>query len=85
MNHQPVFRSLFTPWPQSDHQWLCLSLAYYVSTMADPNPSPLEQEVLAEYALLLANLNKVRFYTPAVLCLAKIVLVFRPLADRHFS
>ena len=35
--------------------------------MADPNnppaaiPSPLEQEVLEEYALLLANLNKVRF------------------------
>ena len=44
--------------------------------------SPLEQEVLEEYALLLANLNKVRFCDPASLCIAKIILVVTLLADR---
>ena len=61
--------------------------------MADLNPSsatpsactPLEQEVLEEYALLLENLNKVSSCNPASLCLAEIILVFRLLADRGLS
>ena len=61
--------------------------------MADINPSaatpsactPLEQEVLEEYALLLANLNKVCFYNPVPLCLAKVMLVLKLPANGGFA